>query len=180
MVSNLQSRPSTLMERLVALALLATLALLPVDIFAPTRLGAALLAYLLLLLVLAVWLLTHLTATTYPLAGAQAFRAALRRSPPRSLLPDSLHQLERQLTYARMSSVDLHYRLRPLLRAIAAQRLAARRNISLDEQPERAQALLPPDAWELLRPDRPSPADRHARGLDRSTLASIVVALEEI
>lgn len=164
----------------MALALLATLALLPVAIFAPGRLGAALLAYLLLLLALAVWLLTHLVATAYPQAGDQAFRAALQRSPPRVLLPESLHQLERQLTYARMSSVDLHYRLRPLLRAIAAQRLAARRNISLDEQPERAEALLPPAAWELLRPDRPAPADRHARGLDRSTLATIVAALEEI
>jgi hypothetical protein len=179
-VSNLQARPSTLTERLVLLALLATLALLPVDILAPARLGAALLAYLLLVLALAMWLLTHLVATTYPLAGDQAWRAALRRSPPRLLLPESLHQLERQLTYARMSSVDLHYRLRPLLRAIAAQRLAARRNISLDEQPQRAQALLPPAAWELLRPDRPSPADRHARGLDRSTLTAIVTALEEI
>lgn len=177
---NVTVRQSSLAERLAVLALLATLALLPVDLLAPDRLWAALLAYLLLLAALAIWLLVHLVATTYPPATANAFQAALRRPPTRPLQPEPLLQLGRLLTYAQTSSVDLHYRLRPLLRAIAAQRLANRRNVSLEEQPERAQALLHPAAWELLRPDRPPPADRHARGLDLATLSHIVATLEEI
>jgi hypothetical protein len=177
---NVTVRRSTLAERLAVLALLATLALLPVDVLAPDHLWAALLAYLLLLAALAIWLLVHLIATTYPPATANAFQVALRRPPARPLQPEPLLQLGRQLTYAQTSSVDLHYRLRPLLRTIAAQRLANRRNISLDDQPERARALLHPAAWELLRPDRPPPADRHARGLTLATLAQIVATLEEI
>ena len=41
----------------------------------------------------------------------------------------------------------------PCLRAIASDALL-RRGIDLDEAPERAEALLGPDAWELVRPDR--------------------------
>lgn len=169
-----------LARRLVALALLATAALLAAYIVTPAHLGTDLLLYLLLLTALAVWLLVRISARAHPGATDAKFQAALRRPSARSLQPESLHQLERQLTYARTSSFDLHYRLRPLLREIAGQRLAARRNVSLDGQPERAATLLGPDAWDLLRPDRPPPADRHAPGLDRTALATIVAALEGI
>jgi hypothetical protein len=49
--------------------------------------------------------------------------------------------------------------------------------VILDSEPERAQTLLGPDAWELVRPNRPEPQDRSARGLD---LPSIRRAVEQI
>lgn len=169
-----------LAARLVGLALLATLALAVLDVRAPDRLPTALFAYLLFLAALATWLLVRVVALAHPGASEAAFQAALRRPPARSLRPEMLQQLERQLTAAEISSVDLHYHLRPLLRDLAAQRLVSRRNILLDAQPAQAQAILGVAAWALVRPDRPPPADRHARGLDRATLATIVAALEEI
>jgi hypothetical protein len=169
-----------LAARLVGLALLATLALAVLDVRAPDRLPTTLFAYLLFLAALSTWLLVRVVALAHPGASDAAFRAALRRAPTRSLRPEVLQHLERQLTAAEISSVDLHYHLRPLLRDLAAQRLVSRRNISLDAQPTQAQAILGAAAWALVRPDRPPPADRHARGLDRATLAAIVTTLEEM
>ena len=61
------------------------------------------------------------------------------------------------LDLAEASAFDLHHALRPIVREIAAARLA-RRGISLDRQPDRAQALLGAQAWELVRPDREAPS----------------------
>ena len=100
--------------------------------------------------------------------------------PPRSQRVGQLDSIERALDLAEASSFDLHTVLRPIVREVAAARLA-RRGVSLDRQPERAQALFPPKSWELIRLDREPPARGSGRsGYDRDDLRALVDSLEAI
>ena len=91
-----------------------------------------------------------------------------------------LESVARALDLAEASSFDLHNALRPIVREIAAARLA-RHGVSLDRQPERARALLGAPAWDLVRPDREAPARGSGRGgCSRDELRAIVDSLEAI
>lgn len=90
-----------------------------------------------------------------------------------------LEELEHAVDFSLGTAFDVHFRLRPHLRRVAAYRLAAH-GITLDHQPERARALLGPEAWELVRPERPEPETRGARGLDLARLKRILEALGAI
>lgn len=94
--------------------------------------------------------------------------------PPRSA---RLVELERLLGFGPAGAGELHTRIRPLLREIAARRLDDRRGLDLDHSPE-ARQVLGDEAWELLRPDRPPPADRFGPGMGEAALTRIVDRLE--
>ena len=64
--------------------------------------------------------------------------------------------------------------------AAASARLASRHGIELERRPEAARAMLGEDVWELLRPDRPEPADRHGPGVPREQVAAVIEALESL
>ena len=91
----------------------------------------------------------------------------------------SLEELEHAVDFSLGTAFDVHYRLRPHVRRIAAHRLALR-GVSLDRQRQRAAALLGPAAWELARPDRPEPDDRNAPGLDAAELTRVVEGLDAV
>ena len=74
---------------------------------------------------------------------------------------------------------DLHLRLRPILREIAADGLR-RRGVDLDTQPQAARALLAPGTWELVRPDRPRPEDPFAPGLRARRCDAVLDDLEAL
>jgi hypothetical protein len=103
------------------------------------------------------------------------------RTPPRrpSERVVQLESLVRTLELAEASSFDLHNRLRPIVREIAAARLA-RRGVALDRQPERARDILGARTWELVRPDREGPVGRLDRGWSRAELREVVEALEAV
>jgi hypothetical protein len=101
-----------------------------------------------------------------------AVRRPRRRTPP--VLPE-LDRLSRELSLGAQSAFDFHVRLRPVLREIADARLSAR-----GRRLEDAEALLGPEAWDLVRPDRPAPTDRHAAGADPDAVRRLVEALERI
>ena len=88
-------------------------------------------------------------------------------------------RLDRVVSAATSHAGDLHLRLRPILREIAADGLR-RRGVELDAQPQAAQALLAPDTWELVRPDRPRPDDAFARGLAPARLNAVLDDLEAL
>jgi hypothetical protein len=88
-------------------------------------------------------------------------------------------RLDRVVSAATSHAGDLHLRLRPILREIAADGLR-RRGVDLDEQPQAAEALLAADTWELVRPDRPRPADAFARGLAPKRLDAVLDDLEAL
>ncbi|HET6793343.1 MAG TPA: hypothetical protein VFH45_02805 [Acidimicrobiales bacterium] len=112
-----------------------------------------------------------------------AFEAAVagrgRHGPER---PAALEELERLVTFAvgRSGASDLHFRLRPLLRDMAARRLRTAHGVDLDADPEKARALLGDDLFDLVRADRPPPADRLGPGLEVDTMAGVVERLERL
>jgi hypothetical protein len=108
------------------------------------------------------------------------FEAALRRSATPAAQPLELARMERELELGIASATHAHRRLLPLLRAAAAARLATRHGIEIDRRPEAARALLGPEVWELLRPDRPAPADRHGAGPSRETVVAAIEKLEAL
>jgi hypothetical protein len=88
-------------------------------------------------------------------------------------------RLDRVVSAATSHAGDLHLRLRPILREIAADGLR-RRGVELDAQPQAAEQLLAPDTWELVRPDRPRPNDAFARGLAPKRLDAVLDDLEAL
>ena len=94
--------------------------------------------------------------------------------------PRSLAQLENESTLAIGDALDLHFRLRPHLRLIAAGLLEGRHGVVLDREADKAKRSWAVETWELLRDDRASPADRHARGLTPDALERVVLSLERL
>ena len=157
-----------------AVATLTTGILLGVNVF---RAADVLAAY-----VVALGALT-LLALTRPRRFAtedSLFESALRRRREDAIRPPELVRIERELVLGLESAGHLHTRLVPILRAAAAARLSAKHHVDLDRRPAAARALLGDDAWELIRPDRPEPADRHAPGLPRAKLRAVIDVLERL
>jgi hypothetical protein len=116
-----------------------------------------------------------LLRNAYPLERVPAIVAALEREVEQPQRPPQLERLERELTMASATAFDLHARLRPQLREIATMRLAAR-GVRLED----AEGVLDEELWELVRPDRPPPANRHAEGIPPAELRRAVEALEAL
>jgi hypothetical protein len=136
--------------------------------------------YLLFLGGLALVLLVAAAAKALPRAGRSRLEQALRQPPRKPARPGELLTLERRVLLATETAFEVHYRLRPVLREIAAHRLSAHRGIDLDHDVDAARAVLGPEAWELVRPDRPPPPDRLGRGRPLAELRAAVDALERI
>ena len=100
------------------------------------------------------------------------FDAALAEPGEQPTRLPGLERMEREVTLARLSSFDLHFRLLPHLREIAQARL------------ERDGKAPSPETlgrwWELLRPDRPAPDDRFAPGISETDLSALVADLERL
>ena len=112
------------------------------------------------------------SADWVPRARRSELEAALPRgAPPRRPLAEG-ERATREVALATSSAYDLHVRLLPHLREIAACRL------------ERSGRAAGPDRlgrwWERLRPDRPAPADHHAPGIKESDLRALVDDLERL
>jgi hypothetical protein len=157
---------------------LPTIALVVVAGLAPGRADLALRVYALVVcgtaLVLALLALRHAYPPERPLRSERQGQRQ-RRTPP-----SSLARIEHEAALGVSGSFDLHYRLAPRLRSIASGLLESRRRISLERQPEAARATLGESTWSLVRPDRPAPDDRLARGIPPDELARVVDSLEAI
>jgi hypothetical protein len=157
---------------------LPTIAFVVVVGLAPGRADLALRVYALVVcgtaLVLALLALRHAYPPERPLRS--------ERRAPRQLRtpPSSLARIEHEAALGVSGSFDLHYRLAPRLRSIASGLLESRRRMSLERQPEAARATLGESTWSLVRPDRPAPDDRLARGIPPDELARVVDSLEAI
>jgi hypothetical protein len=94
-------------------------------------------------------------------------------------LPE-LERTERAVLLSASNAFDVHYRLRPILREIAAQRLATRRGLSLDEDAAASRSVVGDETWELVRGDREPPELRFGPGVVARELREVVAALERI
>ena len=112
-----------------------------------------------------------------------AARAELGRRPVRRVADspplEQLRQVDRALTAAQGSEVGVDRDLRPLLRPIAAMRLA-RRGVDLDRHQEEARAILGEQLWELVRADRARGSNLVAGGISTVGLESLIERLERI
>ena len=143
--------------------------------------GYALLLDVYLLCMTAIVLLAFVRTTrvrALARGGSQFDRAlaAVGRRPADSAEP----VLTRDVALSTFNAFHLHVRLRPILRDIAAHRLRTRYGVDLDREPARARGLVGSDAWELVRPGRPAPEDRLARGPSVAEFERVVDQLEAI
>lgn len=112
-------------------------------------------------------------------AGRPVFESGLQLRARTDLWPAQLVRLERTVAWSGSSAMDAHTRLRPVLVEIAEARMA-RRGVRLERDLAEARRLLGPMAWEVVRPDRPPPADRDAPGIAARDLEEILDALEKL
>ena len=100
------------------------------------------------------------------------------RRRPRAPRLRELERIEHDVVQGAANPLDLHRRLRPLLRQIAAHRLTLRHGVALDAGDGHARRLLGDEAWELLRPDRELPDERRGPRLGVHEIEAIVARLE--
>jgi len=136
-------------------------------------------AYALVIAALALHLLVRLLLAAQPGLPRPTWDKRSGRTAGLPARSARLVELERLLVFGSGQAGELHTRVRPALRDIATQRLDDRRGLDLDHSPE-ARVLLGDEAWELLRPDRPRPEHRAARGISEAALARIVDRLEAL
>ncbi len=164
---------------MVELVLLPTIGLAVALALAPDRAALEVHVWLLVVLGLALLAFLGIVSATYP-SGASPFVASLRQTRVAAERPAGLVRLEREVTMAGSAAFDVHFRLRPALQELAGELLSARRGIDLEQNPDRAHAALGDDAWELVRPDRPQPPERHGAGIGEAELDRVVTALEHV
>jgi len=163
---------------LASLTALGTVVAVALLLFQPFGTEAVLHLYLLFLAAVVMLGAVGATQAAAPARKRSAFDAALRRGPRGDARPPELERMERGVTLGVAHAFDFHARLRPLLRDIAAARLALSRGIDLDTPAGRA--ALGEEAWELLRPDRPAPDDRFGPGVPADRLRALVDSLETL
>ncbi len=167
-------------RRLIVQAIGATLPLIGVLVFRIPYGGLAVRLWLVALGAISISALTERALAGWEVADGPGLRVRWgwwRRPRPERTRP--LEELEHAVDFSLGTAFDLHFRLRPHLRRIAQYRLAAR-GVQLDTQPQRAGEIVGPDAWELIRPDRPEPEDRNGPGTDLPTIRRVVEQLDEI
>ncbi|HEX4115959.1 MAG TPA: hypothetical protein VHY18_08810 [Solirubrobacteraceae bacterium] len=112
-----------------------------------------------------------------PASAAPFWRRASRPEPIR---PEQLIAVERLVSISEASALSVHAHLRPILVEICAQRLAARGD-RLDAMTDEAGAeILGERLWELVRPGRPFPEDRHGPGIPARELAPMLGVIEQL
>jgi hypothetical protein len=166
-------------RRVAELLSLPTIGLAVALVLAPDRAALEVHVWLLVVLGLAFLAFLGIARAAYP-AAASPFVASLRQPTVAAARPGSLARVEREVSMAGVAAFDVHFRLRPALVQLAAELLSSRRGIDLEHEPDRAHAVLGDDAWELVRPDRPEPRDRHGAGINEADLDRVVTALEHV
>ena len=172
------------MKQLVAgVALGATLAsgaLIVARVLEPGRRELELDIYVLTVGAIALLAAILATRRAYPLEERSALVEALDREERPSVRPPDLERTERLVSMASTTAFDLHYRLRPVLREVAEQRLADRRGLRLDSDDPRVREACGEELWEVVRPDREAPDHRYRPGLEPAALERVVARLEDI
>ncbi len=134
-------------------------------------------AYVLFLGAIGTAVLARATSKAFAAPTESQVAVVLRRPKPKPRRVPELESLERELEMSTQSAYDTHYRLRPILREIAAARLG-RSAVELDRPDSRAAEMLGPDAWALVRPDSQRPSDHYAPGASLAEIERALDALE--
>ncbi len=112
-----------------------------------------------------------------PRSASIRWRRARTADPSR---PGQLVALERLVSGAASSALQVHAYLRPVLVEITSRRLAAHGQ-ALARMPDvRGRQLLGDDLWDIVRPARPFPEDRHGPGVSPERLGAMLEVLERL
>jgi hypothetical protein len=160
-------------------ALIATIGLGVARVIAPGRRELELDIYVLALGGFGLFVMSSALGRIAPRDDESLLEEALEPEPPGTARIAALERLEREVTLAASREFDLHYRLRPVLREIAAARLE-RRGATLDSESTRARELLGDELWSLTEPDREPPSNRQAPGIGFEELERTVERLERL
>jgi hypothetical protein len=120
------------------------------------------------------------TRRAFPVQERSSLALALEREDRVPVRPPELERTERLMSIAATTAFDLHYRLRPILREVAEQRLADRRGLRLDSGDRRVVEACGEELWEIVRPDREPPVNRYQPSLGPAELERVVERLEGI
>jgi hypothetical protein len=176
--------PDPALRRALGWAAASSAVLVALLLFRAPYFGVALRIWLVCLAAGFVWALTAVILANWPVGdgpGPEApwSRWRRRRGGGPGERVRGLEELEHAVEFSLTTAFDLHYRLRPHLVRVAAHRLA-KRGVDLDSDPLRSRELLGPEAWELVRPDRPPPERRNAAGLQLDRLRRIMERLNAV
>ena len=163
-------------RRLILPFLLATIGLVVALGLHPVATGRILAAYVLAVAALALELMTRVLSSRSATGQHSEFERALEQEKQTPTRPTDLLRIERELSLGVASAGHLHTRLLPLLRESANARLG----FDLQRLPARARVSLGDETWELLRPDRPVPEDRHGAGAPLRKLEHCIETLERL
>jgi hypothetical protein len=156
----------------IVLFTVSTLACAYVSLAVPAERSIAVHIYLLFLGALLMLLVVSAFGAAVPRRRRSELTRALEERTSSTPRVSELAKVEREVTLSIGSAYDLHARLLPQLRDIAAARL------------ERVGKEPGPDTlgewWQLLRPDREEPRDRFAPGIAERELRALVADLERI
>jgi len=166
--------------RVGRLPALLTVVLVVLLVALPGRTELVLHVYALAIAAIALSHLVGAVRAAYPGAAESVFDAALRTRARREERLPEFAKVEREVSLGMATAFDLHYRLRPPLRRIAGELLAARRGIDLDGSPEAARRALGEETWEIVRADREPPRERYGAGLQLVALRDVVTSLEAL
>jgi hypothetical protein len=161
-------------------ATLASLALIVVRVVLPGWKELETDVYVLTVGAMALLAAIFATRRAFPIEQSSSLAVALEREERVPVRPPDLERTERMLSMAATTAFDLHFRLRPVLREVAEQRLADRRGLRLDSGDPRVVGACGEELWEVVRPDREAPDHRFRPGLARDALHRVVERLEAI
>jgi hypothetical protein len=158
---------------------MATIGFVVARMLAPGRQELEVDIYVLALGGLALLAVSSALGRVAPREDESLLEEALEPEPLEEARIAGLERLEREVALAASREFDLHYRLRPVLREIAAARLE-RRGARLDSDGPRARELLGDELWSLTEPDREPPSNRQAPGIGFEELERTVERLERL
>jgi hypothetical protein len=158
--------------RWVGLSVVAVVALVAARMISPGRKDLELDVFVLVLGTFGLLVLAAELRRVAPSAKGSLVEDALEPAPSEERPIADLLRLERELSMASARQFDLHYRLRPILRDVAAARLE-RRGLDLGSGRPAVRELLGDELFELTAAGREPPANRLApgpgvEGLDRT------------
>jgi len=165
--------------RIAATVLLATAILSALVLVVPSRRTLFIGIYVLVLAVAAIGTLVGSFRSLQPEIWMRSPSEREAEKPERPPPLAELERIDRLVVLGTANEFDLHYRLRPLLRQLAADRLFARHGVDLDRSPERARPLLGDELWALVRADR-TVGRRTGPGVPSAELADYVDRLERL
>lgn len=107
-------------------------------------------------------------------------RAAERVAVAPTARPEALDEVVRLVGLASASAGQFDFRLRPILRELAAHRLRLGHGVDLGTQPSAARALLGDELFNIVGTEHPRPEDRSASGPSVEEITGFVDRLEHL